>query len=122
DILTGQSVVLDHGSLPEAIRASMAIPGFFAPIKRDGMVLVDGFLSNNLPIDLARELGADIIIAVNVKSALLGEEALNSPVAYSTQMLNVMGQIQDQRQIKLLTADDIYIHVLMPGRKPGDFP
>ena len=122
DILTGDSVVLDRGSLPEAIRASMAIPGLFAPIKRDGQVLVDGFLTNNLPIDLAQNMGADIIIAVNVKSPLEAESALNSPVAYSAQMLNVMGLAQDRRQINLLSPDDVYIHVLMPGQKPGDFP
>jgi NTE family protein len=122
DILTGDSIVLDRGSLPEAIRASMAIPGLFAPVKRDGMVLVDGFLRNNLPIDIAQQMGADIIIAVNVKAALVSEDELRSPVAYSTQMLNVMGLAQDKHQISLLHENDIYIYILMPGQKPGDFP
>lgn len=121
DILTGDSIVLDHGSLPEAIRASMAIPGLFAPVKQDGMILVDGFLRNNLPIDIAQQMGADIIIAVNVKPPLASEDELRSPVAYSAQMLNVMSLAQDEHQISLLHENDIYIHIPMPGQKSSDF-
>ena len=66
DLLTGEQVVLEEGSITEAIRASISIPGIFHPVKRDEMILVDGAVVNRLPIEVARSRGADIIIAVDV--------------------------------------------------------
>ncbi len=60
DIETGESVVLDHGSLAQAMRASMSVPGAIAPVEIDGRLLVDGGIANNLPIDEARKLCADV--------------------------------------------------------------
>ncbi len=62
-----EEVVLSSGSLPRAIRASMAIPGVFKPVSIDGMQLVDGGMMNNLPVDVARQMGADIVIAVDLQ-------------------------------------------------------
>ena len=64
DLITDSQVVLDHGSLPRSIRASMAVPGVFAPVRMDSMILVDGGTKNNFPADLARKMGADIVIGV----------------------------------------------------------
>jgi NTE family protein len=66
DLNRGQRVVLDHGPLPPAIRASCAIPGVFQPVELQGRLLVDGGTVDNLPIAVAREKGADIVIAVDV--------------------------------------------------------
>lgn len=66
DLITGEEVVLHKGSVPTAIRASMAIPGVFAPVVIDDKVLVDGGLVNNFPADVLREMGADIIIGVEI--------------------------------------------------------
>ncbi len=66
DVNTGQSVALSSGSLPLAMRASMAIPGVFKPVRIDSLRLLDGGLVNNLPVDVARSLGADIVIAVDL--------------------------------------------------------
>ena len=66
DLITGQEVVLHEGSMPTAMRASMAIPGVFAPVKWGDYVLVDGGLVNNFPADVLRDMGADIIIGVEV--------------------------------------------------------
>ena len=66
DINEGKEVVFDKGLVRTAVRASMNIPGLFAPIKHDGMALIDGGMTNNLPDNIAKKLGADIIIAVNV--------------------------------------------------------
>lgn len=66
DIMTGEEVLLDHGSVPEAIRASISIPGIFTPVNRDDKYLVDGLLVNPVPVNVARNLGAEFIIAVNV--------------------------------------------------------
>ena len=66
DLITGDEVVIRYGNMPTAMRASMAIPGVFAPVVKDGMVLVDGGLVNNFPADVLRNMGADIIIGVEV--------------------------------------------------------
>ena len=66
DMITGKETVLRSGSVPTAMRASMAIPGVFSPVPIDDMVLVDGGLVNNFPADVLREMGADIIIGVEV--------------------------------------------------------
>jgi len=70
DIGTGEEVVLGEGSLAAAMRASMAVPGVFEPTELNGRMLVDGGIVNNLPIDIAKRLGADIIIAVDIEPAL----------------------------------------------------
>jgi len=66
DIVDGKEYVFKNGSLPQAMRASMAIPAVFTPVRLDSMVLVDGGLSNNYPADVARQMGADIIIGVDL--------------------------------------------------------
>ena len=70
DLVTDSQVVLDHGSLPRSIRASMAVPGVFAPVRMDPYILVDGGTKNNFPADLARKMGADIVIGVRTDLGL----------------------------------------------------
>ena len=70
DLVTNSEVVLDHGSLARSIRASMAVPGVFAPVRMDPYILVDGGTKNNFPADLARKMGADIVIGVRTDLAL----------------------------------------------------
>jgi len=92
DINNGKEVVFTQGSLMSAVRASMNIPGLFAPIKHDGMALVDGGLTNNLPDNIAKKLGADIIIAVNVLENAYphfkGKKISNAVIA-SLQLANI---------------------------------
>lgn len=78
DIATGEKVVLSDGSLAEAIRASMSIPGVFSPVPRGDRLLVDGGLVENLPVGEAREMGADVVIAVDVSSDKFDPERLKS--------------------------------------------
>lgn len=66
DLLSGRTVVLDRGLIAEAIRASISIPGIFHPVKRDGMILVDGAITDRLPVDIAIKSQADLVIAVDV--------------------------------------------------------
>jgi len=68
DLQTGQMFVPDHGNLMKAVRASMSIPGVFPPVHWEGRLLVDGFMARNLPVDVALDMGADLIIAVDVGS------------------------------------------------------
>ena len=67
DILNQKEVVLRNGSLPLAMRATMAIPGFFKPVRINGRTLVDGGMMNLLPVDVAKDMGADIIIAIDLQ-------------------------------------------------------
>lgn len=66
-MMTAEEVVLSEGTLPRAVRASMAIPGIFKPVEIDGQQLVDGGMMNNLPVDVARQMGADIVIAIDLQ-------------------------------------------------------
>jgi NTE family protein len=66
DLVTGKQVVFSEGELANVMRASMSVPGAIAPAEVDGNMLVDGGLTNNLPVDVARAMGADIVIAVNL--------------------------------------------------------
>jgi NTE family protein len=73
DLTTGEAVVLRSGDVARAVRASSAIPGVFEPVELDGRVLVDGGVARNLPVRIARDLGADVVIAVDV-SAIEGDD------------------------------------------------
>ena len=77
DIVTGGKVVLGKGDLASAVRASMAIPGFFTPVEWDGKLLTDGGTADNMPVDVVREMGADIVIAIDISTPLkrLGDPA-----------------------------------------------
>ena len=80
DVVDGKEYVFTQGSLPVAMRASMAIPAVFAPVRMDSMVLVDGGLNNNYPADIAKQMGADIIVGVDLGTSDLKElKKLNSP-------------------------------------------
>ncbi len=78
DIVTGKPVELTHGYLPEAMRASMAIPSIMTPIKIDGQLLVDGGITVNFPVQQVKTMGADIIIGVDVGAPLYKEDELTS--------------------------------------------
>jgi len=88
DLVSAQSIVLDHGSLPAAMRATMSLPGVFPPIELDGQVLVDGGALNNVPANVVRDMGADVVIAVNV-----GYKGETRTVNYS--LLGLMSQTVD---------------------------
>ncbi|MFX1676321.1 patatin-like phospholipase family protein [Paraburkholderia sp. A2WS-5] len=90
DLETGERIVLHDGSLPQAIRASMAVPGLFAPVKIGGRTLIDGGLASNLPIDIARQMGADIVIAVDIGTPLKRADQITSMAGVTSQMLRLM--------------------------------
>jgi len=92
DVENGDMVVLAKGDLAEALRASMAIPGAFAPQEIDGRLVVDGFLTQNLPVSVAREWGADIIIAVDVGAPLYTRDELKSILKFTGQTLGMMSR------------------------------
>lgn len=109
DLETGKMVVFTHGPLHMAIRASMAAPGVFAPIEVDGRLLADGGLVRNLPVDIAREMGADIVIAVNIGTPLLPRDQLSTFFNVSQQMLNILTEQNVEAQKAILHSGDILI-------------
>lgn len=90
DMVTGREVVLKEGLLAQAMRSSMAIPGVFTPVRTDGMVLVDGGIVNNFPVDVARAMGAEVIIGVDVQADLKEAEKLNTLPGVMGQLINLM--------------------------------
>ena len=89
DLNAGESYVMDHGDLAMAMRASMAVPLVFGPVKHQGRYLVDGGILKNLPVDVAKDMGADIIIAVNISSPLGQVNDSSSVVSVTYQSIDV---------------------------------
>ncbi len=121
DLLSG--AMLDQADTPlfEALRASMAVPGVFAPLRVNGRPRVDGGLVRNLPVDLARQLGADIVIAVNVGTPLLEDREISSAVMVANQMLQILTEQNVQRSLRELQPQDIVIDPDLPGMGFMDF-
>ena len=109
DIETGEAVVLSHGSLSRAMRASMSVPGALSPVEIDGRLLVDGGIANNLPIDEARKLCADVIIAVNISTPPLKREEITSALSVAGQLINFLGKVNVERQLSSLGSRDVLI-------------
>lgn len=121
DLETGDPVVLGQGDLATALRASMSVPGVFAPVERDGRVLGDGGLVNNLPVDIARRLGADTVIAVNIGTPLAGRETLNSLVGITAQMVNILTEQNVRRNMALLAPTDLLLLPDLGRHTSADF-
>lgn len=105
NLVDGSEVVFHRGVLATAMRSSMSIPGVFAPVNLNGRVLVDGGMVNNYPVDVALQMGADIIIGVDVQSPLLDAGQLKSVKDIFGQIINLQGE----KNIKRIFARPIYI-------------
>jgi NTE family protein len=109
DIETGEAVVLAKGSLSQAMRASMSVPGALAPIEIDGRLLVDGGIADNLPISLARKVCADVVVAVNISTPPLKRSEITSALSVSGQLINFLGKVNVDDQLKSLGSRDVLI-------------
>jgi NTE family protein len=109
DIETGESVVLERGSIAQAMRASMSVPGAIAPVEIDGRLLVDGGIANNLPIDEARKLCADVVIAVNISTPPLTRSEITSALTVVGQLINFLGKQTVDDQLKRMRSQDVVI-------------
>jgi NTE family protein len=116
DILSGDPVVLDGGVLSEALRASMSIPAVFTPVERDGRRLVDGATSNNLPVDVAQALGADVVIAVGIATPEARLEDLASVLEISAKVLSHQVEENEAQSMALLDSSDV---LLLPNPEVG---
>lgn len=121
DIGSGQRVVFADGDLAMAIRASMSVPAAFAPIRYRGRLMVDGGIADNVPIDVARAMGAQRLIVVNVSEPLASENQLNSPFSIANQMLIALMKRQTDEQLKTLGPNDILLTPQLGDLSSADF-
>lgn len=121
DLETGEVVVMASGDLTSAMRASMSAPGVFAPVEREGRLLVDGGVAENLPVDVARAMGVDVLIVVDVDGPLLTRDKLTSVPVISNQMLAILIQKNAGEQLQKLTGRDILIQPPLGDASSFDF-
>jgi NTE family protein len=116
NIETGEMVVIEDGELSTALRASMAVPGAFTPVNRDGALLVDGGLVANLPVEIAKQLNVDHVIAVDIGSEIYGIDKLGDILGLTLQTVNVLIQQNIDRSVLALEPGDVLLKPLL-----GDF-
>ena len=121
DIETGQKVVIDRGELAGAMRASMSVPGVFAPYKLDGKLLLDGGMADNVPIDVARDLGADIVIVVATQTPLAKGEDVRSVPQVLGQTVTLLILANERQQLATLKPTDVLIPVDVGTLTAADF-
>jgi NTE family protein len=121
DLVTGNAVLLEEGDLAIAMRASMSAPGVFAPVDLNGHLLVDGGLAENLPINVARAMHADILIVSDVSFPLQPRDELTSALTISNQMLAILVRKDSDLQRSSLTPNDILIQPQLGSATATDF-
>jgi NTE family protein len=117
DLYSGKEIVISDGDLAEAMRASLAVPFLFSPLPRGGMLLADGGLVNNIPVDVVRR-HADIVIAADASSKLRDKDHLNSPWELADQISTIMQRDENEAQRQ---NADVVITLDEPGRTSSDF-
>jgi NTE family protein len=109
DIENGETVVIDRGNLSQAARASMAVPGVFSPVEREGRLLVDGGITNNFPVDVALAMHPDVLIAVHFNYEFRTREKLTNPLAILGQMMDLLLERSTEERLQMVRKSDILI-------------
>ncbi|MBU1065152.1 patatin-like phospholipase family protein, partial [bacterium] len=118
DLITGNEVVLKSGSLAKAMRSTMAVPSIFSPVEWGDSLLVDGGLLNNLPVDVVREMGADIVIASTVGNPNKERQEIRSVIDVLSQSFNIL---RDKTLNANVGDADILVDIKLYGLGPADF-
>jgi NTE family protein len=118
DLVTGAPFVLDRGSLPKALRATMALLGIFTPVNWDGKVLIDGGVTDNIPVDVVRQMGAQKVIAISLEAPSLSANQFTSLTTVLRQTASI-AVLQNERQ-SVAKADTV-IHVRLQGVGGTDY-
>jgi NTE family protein len=121
NIVTGEMKVLKSGDLARAMRASMAVPSIFTPIEIDGKLLVDGGLTNNIPVDIARAMGADIIIAIDISTPYLNRDEISNLLDITNQMTRILTGVNSRDRLGMLAEKDILIRPPLGDISSADF-
>jgi len=109
DVETGEKYVPSSGDLASVVRASMSVPGAFSPVMIDDKLLVDGGIANNLPVEVALEMGADILVVIDLYSDLAKGESLTSPLSVSGQMVTLLFLQNSRASRALVRPQDVVI-------------
>jgi NTE family protein len=118
DLVSGKQIVIDKGDISNAMRGSMAVPLLFTPVAKDSMQLVDGGLISNIPVNVARDLGANLVVALDVTSPLRPREMLNQFWEVGDQIMGIMMQASNREQ---LANADIVIRPNLDNHLSSDF-
>lgn len=121
DIANGEKVVFRKGHLPQVIRASMSIPAVFAPVELDGRLLVDGGMTDNIPLDVAREMGVDVAIVVDIGTPLRNRKQLTTVVDVLNQSITLMTRSNSEEQLAALKSSDVLIQPALAAYGVTDF-
>lgn len=121
DLDTGEAVALGSGDLATVIRASMSVPGAFTPVTIDGREYVDGGIVQNLPVETCRAMDVDVIIAVDLARDLEEMEGFTSVFAVTGRLMDILFESNHEKQLALLTDDDIRITPELAEITPFDF-
>ncbi|MGB0937379.1 MAG: patatin-like phospholipase family protein [Colwellia sp.] len=121
DIATAKAVVIKSGSLAKAMRASASVPGIVEPVNINGQLLVDGGITNNMPIDVVKNMGADIVIAVDIGSSLLKKNEINTTIDVFNQLSTILTTNTTLIQKTLLDKKDILIRPQIDDLGTTDF-
>ena len=119
--VTGKMVVFDSGSLADAMRASMSVPGIFAPAEIGDQLYLDGGIVRNLPVDIVRRMGAEVVIAVNLTSPLATRKQLNSALTVTLQMIDILLQGNVNESLATLKDTDVLILPDLQGYGSASF-
>lgn len=121
DLVTGDAVVFSDGSLGTAIRASMAIPGVFSPVRHQQHLVVDGGMAMNLPVSVVKEMGADIVIAVDISTPLLNAKQLSNVFSVAEQLTGFLTIRNTVEQRERLTSQDLLVVPNLESIGSADF-
>ena len=121
NLADSSAVILDHGDLLRALKASAAVPGALVPVEIEGKLLVDGGMAENLPITQVRNMGADIVIAVDISSSLNAAKDIGNALGVLNQITNFLTVQNLEEQKERLGAGDIYIRPPVAQLSTSDF-
>lgn len=121
DLKSGRMVVFDSGDLAVALRASMSVPGAFAPVELGDRLLVDGGITRNLPVDVARESCADVVIAVAVDAPEAPVESMRSATGSLARMVDILIENNEQASLDSLGPADVGLTIVLDGVGSTDF-
>jgi NTE family protein len=121
DLETGEMVVLKGGRLADAARASMSVPGAFPPVELDGRLLIDGGIVRNLPVDIVKEMGADIVICIDLDKPMATRKDLGNSLSILNQMIDIMMKKNVGEQKKIIGPRDVYINPNLGNLGSTDF-
>jgi NTE family protein len=121
DITSGEKVIFRRGHLPQVIRTSMSIPAVFAPVELDGRLLVDGGMTDNIPVDVVREMGVDLAIVVDIGTPLRNRKQLATVVDVLNQSITLMTRRNSEEQLASLRREDILVQPPLSAFGVTDF-